>query len=69
MQTIIINPKTLAELKSGSVNGVSPEMANYIEENSILTVEIHSTYVGLEDAHGITSICDLNQTIFDCSIL
>ena len=75
MKTISINPETLAELKTGKVEGISVEMANYIESIQAVSVEISPKgfmsegYVSIEDAHGITSICNLNQTIFDCSIL
>ena len=72
MQTIIINSETLAELKTGKVTGVSVvsvEMAAYIEEKNIISIEIFpgSKLVILTDSIG-DHVCDFGQTIFDYTI-
>lgn len=71
MKTILINPETLIQLKAGLVNGVSPEMADYIEEKNILSIEIieESKCIILTDSVSDCMVCDFNQIIFDCSIL
>lgn len=75
MQTIILNAETLAQLRTGSVNGVSSEMVNYIEEKEAHSVTINPKgfmsegYVSIDYKNGDSELCELDQTVFDYTTL
>ena len=68
MQAIKLNPEVIKDLKAGKVKGVTPEMVERLELVGAEVLEITDTYISAE-----TPICieiyNLNQTIFDYSIL